>query len=284
MKSDLIAIAQTNGISTDTSLRIIEASVNPIREIKNKDLVLGLISSELSVISMAYGGRKEVTEQTLDVCVDMIANQFSKLAVKELKIAFELCASGKISVNPTIWGGQFDATLLGKVLWGYVELRNRLMQGYQNSLPVVEIVQESHRKTDAIKSMKKNYFNLVEHCKNYSSEQSDSFCQSSLFPFYWLESGKANNYQDFIFLGKEISISEKIKEKLVIRTREFVKNFYLAEFSNEDSDKRNKAKQEIENINAGRKTEDYVAKCKSVFNRFVIMYLILRPLVASIEN
>jgi len=251
-----------------------------------------IINSKILSISRSHGVLNSFDDAEIEASINLIENFYSHFCVNnsfnEISIAFELCLGNKIDVNTNIYYGKFTINLLANVLAGYAVYRNKVIFDYtkelEKELKSVSTNEEmTEKEYEALQNMKKEYLQMVESCKFPFLEKAqqqakqDEISQNYSFPHWWIKPDSNFNYKNFLFLGKKILISEDIKNSLVEKTKIYVRNSYLKDFSNENNDKRIAAKREIFLLDKGKKSEDYFAKSKSVFFRFVVLYFIMNP-------
>jgi len=256
--------------------KIVLARTMPIR--KEGDSVFESLVVKITAIAKVYGSYKENQDGTIDKCIDILINHFGKLCVNEqvneIEIAFELASAKKINVDTTVYGGQFNATIFGNVLTAYVEYRNNLLKTFDYEIEKVEKMQKEQAnflEPTKFEYAKNKFLELVEKYKDSTPEEKAIACQSVYFES-WI-------YQDLDDAQNGIfpKVSDETQQKLIERTRKVVFEELCSEKSNPDKEKRNNAKAELENIEKGFKSADYLAKCRSVYFRFLLMYFISYP-------
>jgi hypothetical protein len=256
--------------------KIVLARTMPIR--KENDSVFESLVVKITAIGKIYGSYKESQDGTIDKCIDILINHFGKLCVNEqvneIEIAFELASAKKINVDTTVYGGQFNATIFGNVLTAYVEYRNNLLKTFDYEIEKVEKMEKEKAnflEPTKFEYAKNKFWELVEKYKDSTEKEKDIACQSVYFESWIFQD--LDDAQNGIFP----KVSDEIKEKLLENTRKVVFEELCSEKSNPDKEKRNNAKMELESLDKGFKSADYLAKCRSVYFRFLLMYFISHP-------
>lgn len=90
-------------------------------EVAEKELLVAI-----RYLSQHYGARKALTPDLQAECVDLVMTQFGQLGVMELRLAYQMWAAGRIP-GLEMYGGEFNATQLGRVLAGYVQYRRKVV-------------------------------------------------------------------------------------------------------------------------------------------------------------
>ena len=96
------------------------------RQIRKLDQVhaKGRLIVELPQIAREYGARFDLPENVLTECIFLICEKFNHLAVEEIREAYREFAAGEIEIKGAeMYGGEFNAAQLGKVLTAYSETR-----------------------------------------------------------------------------------------------------------------------------------------------------------------
>lgn len=84
----------------------------------------GRLIVELPLIAKDYGTRYDLSEHVLTECIFLIVEKFNHLAIAEIREAYRRHAAGElITKGAEMWGGEFSAAQLGKVLTAYTEKR-----------------------------------------------------------------------------------------------------------------------------------------------------------------
>ena len=103
------------------------------QQIRKSDVLnaKGAILMELPQIVKEYGGRENIPDSILKECVLLILKKFSMIAVFEIREAYRLWSIGEIAVKGgEMYGGQFNAGQLGKVLGAYCQNRKKVLGTY----------------------------------------------------------------------------------------------------------------------------------------------------------
>ncbi len=93
-----------------------------IRQLENEALLI----VRIQLIAEAYGARQQVSDVVLHACKTLIQNRFSMLSLEEISIAFRMAAAREFkNVELEVYGGVWNASILGKVLGAYMEYRRK---------------------------------------------------------------------------------------------------------------------------------------------------------------
>ena len=250
------------------------------------------VGDKIESLSKLYGARKDFSAELKAECVDLLFSQFSKLCINneenELAFAFQLCASQVIAIDATIWFGEFNMVLFGKILFAYVEFRNQVLYKYQC---VVEVQQKElaneeleQRLLQAPKNLSHDWKNDFWELVKKVGAGLDVNCQDGFFPYY------LKYFCDRLFKGDEAILKMPIKDsplytELLHKTRNYVR----LELNNESiggstRDIQRNAKKELQNLDSGNKTAEYYLRCNGIYNRFVIEYYLHNPGEVNIEE
>ncbi|MCB9288890.1 MAG: hypothetical protein H6560_16400 [Lewinellaceae bacterium] len=77
-------------------------------------------------VAQDYGARQAVLEETFTECVRITRKKFAGLGIGEVREAYRMWAAGELNMRKgeaEMYGGQFNAAQLGKVLAAYMEQR-----------------------------------------------------------------------------------------------------------------------------------------------------------------
>ena len=288
-----------SGMNSRCVERIVYGSRFPMRKLeingencRNNDWYRKEVGDKIEALSKLNGSRKDFNAELKKACIDMLFSQFSKLCIdsdeNELELAFQLCASQVITIDATIWYGEFNLVLFGKMLFAYVEFRNKVLYKYQCAVEV-------QQKELANEELEKR---LLEAPKNLSHDWKNDFwelvkkvnaglyvnCQDGFFPYY------LKYFCDRLFKGDEAILKMPIKDsplytELLHKTRNYVR----LELNNESiggstRDIQRNAKKELQNLDSGNKTAEYYLRCNGIYNRFVIEYYLRNPHEVNIKE
>lgn len=87
-----------------------------------------LIKKALTKIAIEYIGRKNLKQPSLNASCRIIRNYFSHLGIPELLLAFELAFARKIEVDTNLYGNEFGAEYVGRVLGTYNNYRKEVIK------------------------------------------------------------------------------------------------------------------------------------------------------------
>jgi len=182
------------GVSKYQINKVVDGYYNQIRDmdstIRSKDLIIGI-----ALISEQYGGRKDINEDVLDACIDLVENRFGFLSVAEIKTAYEMWASGEIKINGAeMYGGEFNAGQLGKVLGGYRDYRKNIIAVFLKEKEEKEREEKEKQRAQILKEKFNQEFpkKIAQAKKNFTTWQA--------VPPFWFDTMKKRGW---INLSKE---------------------------------------------------------------------------------
>lgn len=129
-----------------------------------------IIANVLIKIAKNYIGRKGIEKENLQTCCLFVRRNFSNLSPSELIYAFEFAFSGKIDVDMNLYGNEFSAGYVGKVLSEYKIYRSKILKKLQlftspkNNLSETEEKDKVQKNKAARKQM---IFKIIDCYKKY---------------------------------------------------------------------------------------------------------------------
>lgn len=127
----LVGLAEKIGYTAAFVQTVATAALGQnIRSAKQTDevkLVVAL-SAELEFCAIAYCGASKTDDLVYDELVVFVIQRFGHLGVREIREAFSLAAAGTFEVDLSTYFGLFTVRLLGLVLSGYNDYRNRVVK------------------------------------------------------------------------------------------------------------------------------------------------------------
>lgn len=85
-----------------------------------------VIGAAIRQFAESYGGRKKIDDEVLSECIDLIVENFGQIGVMEIRTAYQLWSMRVIN-GAEMWGGEFNALQLGRVLSDYVRYRQKVV-------------------------------------------------------------------------------------------------------------------------------------------------------------
>ena len=135
----------------------------PIRAMTVEQRAIG-ITGMLWHIIPKYGGRNEVSDETVDEAVELIVNHFSFLGVDELLEAYRLWQAGAFKAEGMYYG-DFTIAQLGSVLRGYTNHRRTVSQAIaMEEIAIVKAEENEARQELNAKRYEEdleNFFNYI---------------------------------------------------------------------------------------------------------------------------
>jgi len=131
-------------------------------------------------IAKKYGARREIDSVVYEACVDLIMEQFSGLGIEEIEHAYQLWAAGKIDALE-MYGGEFNATQLGRVLSSYKKWRMKIVRAYLDEKEKQEKAEAEAKKAEELKDYL--YDNMPEMLRA-GKEKYDSWQN---VPVHWFD-------------------------------------------------------------------------------------------------
>jgi len=151
---------------------------NPIRTEENAP---GLLLIELPQIAQEYGARKKLDQGVQKECVRLILEKFKGIGINEIREAYRLKASGFLEApGAEMWGGEFNADQLGKVLSAYVQHRRRIIAEY---LKAKELAAEQEKTRRRREEFNRKFPAMIEAAKGRITDWRD-------VPEYWYQAAK----------------------------------------------------------------------------------------------
>lgn len=136
-----------------------------------------------------YGGRKDVADMILDACIDLVENRFGFLSIPEITTAYEMWASGELKIKGAeMWGGEFNAFQLGKVLGGYRDYRAKILAAYLTEKDKQNETEKAEAKAEILKNeFEENFPRMIMEGK----QQIQAWSQ---VPAFWYQALKTRGY------------------------------------------------------------------------------------------
>ncbi|MCB0547876.1 MAG: hypothetical protein KDD19_09820 [Phaeodactylibacter sp.] len=136
----------------------------------------------LREVAQDYGARQAVLEETFTECVRITRKKFAGLGIEEIREAYRMWAAGELNLRKgeaEMYGGQFNAAQLGKVLAAYMEQRRVALGAYLRELEDYYREQEKANKKERLKREYEENFE-----RNLRDFQPKSWRE---VPFHWFE-------------------------------------------------------------------------------------------------
>ena len=133
-------------------------------------------------VAQDYGARQAVLEETFTECVRITRKKFAGLGIGEVREAYRMWAAGELNMRKgeaEMYGGQFNAAQLGKVLAAYMEQRRVALGAYLRELEAYYRKQERASKKERLKREYEENFE-----RNLRAFQPASWRE---VPFHWFE-------------------------------------------------------------------------------------------------
>lgn len=185
-------------------LKIVAAGyAEQIRHIPN---AVGRVLIELPQVVKLYGGRQDIDSEVLKECAKLIVEKFGMISVLEIKEAYRQWSTGETNVRGgEMYGGEFNAGQLGKILGAYVEKRKMVLGAY---LREKEEQQERERKDQKRKIMKeafdRQFPQLIEDAKTSITDWRD-------IPAFWYDAANDRGMISFEH-GEAVAIFAEAQE------------------------------------------------------------------------
>ena len=89
------------------------------------------LAQQLPFIAQEYGARTAIPYHIQAECVRLVLEKFGHIGLNEIREAYRLYAAGEIRIKGgEMYGGEFNAAQLGKVLSAYNEHRKGIISAY----------------------------------------------------------------------------------------------------------------------------------------------------------
>ena len=181
-------------------------AVGHAQQIRHLERAAGLILMELPQVAKMYGGRADIDSEVLKECSKLILEKFGFLSIPEIKEAYRQYSTGEIVVKGAeMYGGEFNASQLGKILGAYSNRRRKVLGMY---LREKEEEKEKAAREEKQRIMKaafdKEFPRMIERAKTEISEWRE-------VPAYWYEAANKRNMIQFN-QGEAVAIFEEAQQ------------------------------------------------------------------------
>lgn len=158
-------------ISGETGLpgQLIETAVagyyNQIRKLEPLRAKI-LTVKELSEVAGEYGARHDIAEKVLQEAARLVVQKFPFLGLHEIREAYRMWATGDIQVKGAeMYGGEFNAAQVGKILSAYNEQRKKALAEYlRHRMEEMERRERELRAEKARQEYEENFERLLSEC------------------------------------------------------------------------------------------------------------------------
>lgn len=172
-KNLCLKVASKTGLMAKTIETVLAGRQNPVR---TQDDAARLLFQQLPIIAQEYGARQKLAGHVLKECVSLVLEKFKTIGINEIREAYRLKSAGHLQApGSEMWGGEFNADQIGKVLTAYVDHRRRIIDAY---LKEVEAQKERERSEYRRREFDKKFPNMIEKARKEKTDWRD-------IPEYW---------------------------------------------------------------------------------------------------
>lgn len=224
---------------------------NNIRAGRKEDEVKTVIalSAELEFCAISYCGAAKTDELVYDEVVVFVMERFGHLGFKEIREAFRLAAAGEFEIDLSTYYGLFTVKLMGSVLNGYNQYRNRVVQEFTRA--------QSDKEADDKLNLRKENWDMEAW-----AEQRISNLRQLENPNYHYFT--AHDYDYFTKTGR-LKFTEEQKRKAWIDSHQFAYT-ELATTATTFS-----LRQQLQRVNLGQPDEGYKSKRICIAQQLLVM-------------
>lgn len=178
-------VIKKTGIAKTSVDAAIRGYQHPLRKEENPS---GLLLLELPQIAQEYGARKMLGDGVQKECVRLILTKFKNIGVFEIREAYRLKAAGHLKApGAEMWGGEFNADQLGKVLSAYVEHRKKIIAEFLEEKQRAEESAETKRRR---KEFDEKFPRMIEQAREEKKDWRD-------VPEYWYDAARIRGMFSF---------------------------------------------------------------------------------------
>lgn len=92
---------------------------------------LAQVMTEIAQVARSYGARVAIPPEVYTECVRLVLDRFAFLSLDEIRISYRMWSAGEIKAKGAeMYGGEFNAAQLGKVLAAYAAHRKPILGNY----------------------------------------------------------------------------------------------------------------------------------------------------------
>lgn len=225
-------IAYQNSVSKSCVSVVIAGCEYPIRKIPVGERA-ALISTTITGVAKLYGMRAELEEYMLDECMDLVNEKFKSIGLSEIKEAYKLWSTGALNLGKSaeMYGGEFNAAQLGKILGAYVEFRRSIVSKY---------LDDKHKTKVASEKKAKEEINRVKFEKEFPVNfKNAEFEKWEDVPSFWCDAARERGLmeiskQDYQRILKK---AQKLAILKIEKDNESTNNIFNRIFSEEERSK-----------------------------------------------
>lgn len=169
----------------------------------------------LPTIAQMYGQRAEVDDLVWKECIRLVYEKFPFLSIAELKEAYRQWSTGEIEAKGAeMYGGQFNAGQLGKILGAYADRRKRVLGAYlREKEEIKEQEDRETRKRIAQEAFDTAFPHMIANAKKTITDWRE-------VPVFWYDAAMSRKMIEFE-PGEALRIFEDAKElELIERANE----------------------------------------------------------------
>lgn len=180
-QESLRAISDRTGVPASTVSFLADCYCNQMRKLDPVS-IKGRLIVELPQIARDYGTRYDLPENVLTECIFLIVEKFNHLAISEIREAYRQHAAGVFEAKGAeMWGGEFSAAQLGKVLTAYTENRKAVIG---EIIRQQQEAQEAARREAQSKALREAFESGFELALHTARQQAKSWQD---IPAFWFD-------------------------------------------------------------------------------------------------
>ena len=173
--------------STKFIQKVARNRIQSIAKVQDFRIRTAGVSATLSILAIQYGARKQIHSEVLKECTTLVLSKFSRLALDDLKEAYRQFAAGEISPKGAeMYGGEFNATQVGKILAAYCKRRDEINRLIIN---VTDAHREKQEQQKRAEEMRQNFIDSMPDKIKKLQNQNTNWQE---VPDYWWDYCKSN--------------------------------------------------------------------------------------------
>jgi len=103
-------------------------------------------------------------------CATFVQSHFPNLDYREIDLAFSMASAQVFECDMTTWYKQFSVSILGRILNGYIQYAQKIVQEYKKNNPVPEI-ERTKSEVDlliekSLQAEKERFYEIAEYVRN----------------------------------------------------------------------------------------------------------------------